>query len=519
MSAEGITDLSGENNRVNFVRPRKRTDIGGAPPTVQLGTSGPPMGFGTVSGFGVPGWHQFYDLNEYVPELIWPNSIRLYDRMRTDSQIASLYFGITMPIRRYKWMIDPNGCDPARILRLANNLNLDIVGEEPLPRGRLRDRFSFEDHMRKALLALIYGHMYFEDVGFIDNDLLWTVKKLDERMPLTLQEINVAADGGLIAVKQFDRNAKPIPVDNLTVYIWEGEGANWVGRSLFRDVYKNWLIKDRLMRIDAINHERAGGIPMPIAADDATQQDIEALAEVAQNFHVGESEGAALPPGTKWAMVQPNARSHGPVDSIRYHDESMARRVLMMVAMLAQGGTSLGSYSLGNVFTELFSLGQEAIAMWFRDTFQAYFIEDYWDWNYNDDIDTVPLLTYQKDADESLSVADLNMLITSKALIVDLELEETLRKRYNLPKKGAPRPEDQLALDAQQASIDAKNNPPPNQDPTGGKSSSTATAASSGIGSGGAREGDAPSPASSPDSDDEEINVITAALRRLFKRK
>lgn len=415
-----------------MARPRITTTAGSKPPVNELGTMGTVMG----GGFGgaTPAWSAYVDTKEYVPDITWPNSVRVYNEMRTDAQIAALFFGITMPIRRYKWLIDANGASPDRVQRLANNMNLDIKDEEPLPRGRMKDRFSHDAHLRRSLLALFYGHMFFEDIGFIDLDSLWTLKHLRERMPETIQQINVAPDGGLVSIKQWDPKAKEIPVDNLVAYVWDGDGGNWVGRSLFRECYKNWLIKDRLLRIDAINHERAGGIPMPTAADDANQDDVDALAALASRIRVGEDAGGALPPGTTWNQI----RSSGSdvIASIRYHDEAMARRVLMMVAMLAQGGTTLGSYSLGEVFSDFFSLGQEAIANWYRDTTQAYFIEDYWDWNYGPEDPLVPLLVYDKQVDEALPTVDLVALVDAGVLIADDELEDTLRKQKKLPPRG-----------------------------------------------------------------------------------
>src|SRR5580765_209542 len=429
-----------------MARPRTKTSVGAAPPTNEIGNAGLQLG-GSGLG-GVAAWGAYVDQKEYVPELNWPTSCvsgGTFDQMRTDSQLAALYFGVTMPIRRYKWVLDPNGADAKMVETLAYDLGLDILGEEPKPKGRTRNRFSFDQHLRKAMLALIYGHMYFEQVGYIGDtmslpaDGMWHIRKLAERMPATISQINVAPDGGLVSIKQHGsaQQQPEIPVDRLVAYVWENDGGNWGGRSMYRDCYKNWLIKDRLLRVDAWLHERAGGIPIPIAPEDASTEDMEALAEFARELRVGDEAGGALPPGTKWTVAKSSGSSA--IESIRYHDEAMARRFLMMIAMLAQGGTSLGSYSLGEVFSDFFSLGQEAIANWYVDTFNPYVIEDYIDWNWGEDVETVPLLTYKKDNDKSLSVKDLVLLIDSGALQVDDELEDTLRAQHNLPKRGTPR--------------------------------------------------------------------------------
>jgi hypothetical protein len=49
------------------------------------------------------------DVGEPVPELAFPQSVTTYSRMRADAQIASLPLAFTLPIRRYRWFIAPNG--------------------------------------------------------------------------------------------------------------------------------------------------------------------------------------------------------------------------------------------------------------------------------------------------------------------------------------------------------------------------------------------------------------------------
>jgi hypothetical protein len=159
-----------------------------------------------------------------------------YHRMRADTQLGALYRGATLPIRHYKWSIDPNHADDAMVKQLSEDLNLPIEGEEEQqPQRRRKRRFIFDDHLRKALLGMIYGHMFFEQVGDIGDDGKWHLRKLAERMPNTIQTINVASDGGLISIVQnivggntpFGQLPE-IPVDRLVGYVWELEGGQLV---------------------------------------------------------------------------------------------------------------------------------------------------------------------------------------------------------------------------------------------------------------------------------------------------
>jgi hypothetical protein len=309
-------------------------------------------------------------------------------------------------------------------------------------RGRLKRRFSFRDHMRKAFKAGIYGHYYFEQVGYIGdgtqgrpNDGLWHLRKLAERPPATIQDFRVADDGGLVSIIQNVQSGSStwqtpipeIPVDVLVGYVWDQEGANWVGKSWYREVYKNWLIKDRLLRIDAVNHERAGGVPYIEAHPGATESEITALNRMAQSFRVGDTAGGAVPAGAKFNIAR--GLQSSVIDSVIYHDEAMARKFMLMIMQLGQ--TRSGSRALGETFVDFWAAGMEAIAWWFADTFNEHVIEDDIDWNWGEDVDQVPLLVFEFDPE--LMVTDLVALIGSGAIIVDNGLEAAIRKELGLP--------------------------------------------------------------------------------------
>jgi hypothetical protein len=400
-------------------------------------------------------WSQWYDTSEYVPDLKWPLSVAVYNQMRTDSQLSALFKGTTLPIRRWDWHIIPNGADDAMVTELQKDLNIPIEGEklslEP-KRGRSKNRFAFKEHMRLAMRALLFGYAYFEQLGDITPtpgfpDGRWVLRKLGERPQKTIDQILVNDQGGLISIRQnlsrLTGFGTPgymmppeIPVDRLVAYVWEQEDGSWVGRSALRDCYKNWLVKDRLIRIDAINHERAGGVPYVTAQPGATGGEIEQLHNLARDFKIGEASGGAVPFGAKLDIAR--AGNTDVVGSIKYHDESMARQWLLMMMQL--GMTTSGSRALGRTFHDFFATGQAAIADWFCEVFNPFMIEDWVDWNYGEGVDQVPLLGYEPDID--LALSEISGLITTGAIVVDRELEDALRRETGLPPKqvGSPDP-------------------------------------------------------------------------------
>jgi hypothetical protein len=427
-------------------RPRALTDAGSRPPTSQRGT--PEIGLKTgqttdmLSGRPAP-WHQFVDQHEHVPELVWPWSIGWFDQIRSDEQIAALYVSVAFGISRLRFMIDRNGSRPGLAEDIAQDLNLPIKGEDNSPKRRMKRRFAHSKHVGQAMLAALYGHMYFEQNGEI-VDGQWRLRKLVPLMPQTISQINVADDGGLVSIRQWnnlgpDGQYQDLEVDRLAAFIFQQEGSSWIGRSMLRDLYRVWLLKDRLLRVEANNHERAGGIPYAEAPMGATQGEIADLDKMMRNFRSGPVAGAGVPYGTKVNIAKGDG---GDIDkTVRRYDESMARRFMLMLANLAQGGSHVGSYALADQFHDYFLAGQLSIAQWYCDTMNEHVIEDWVDWNIGEDEELVPILTWERTSEDSLGTEQLALLVQRGIIVVDEELENAIRYRYQLPKRTGPRPE------------------------------------------------------------------------------
>lgn len=440
-------------------RPRTRTNVGSAAPTRELGV--PDLGLGGSGVVGSPmsplvagggAWRMFVDEWEYVPELRWPWNVRMYDQMRTDSQLAGLLTAVMWGISQLRFVIDPNGCPDGMVKEISEDLNVPILGQDDAPLGRMKNRFSHRKHVVQSMLAAIYGHTYFNIAGEI-VDGKWRLRKLAPRMPHTIRQINVAEDGGLVSVVQwapigwnFQQQAPSafalgpeIPVDNLIAFIFQQEGMSWVGRSMLRDVYKDWLIKDRLLRIEAINHERAGGVPYATGAQGMTIDEISDLDQMMRAFRIGENSGGALPYGAELHIAKGTGSD---VDkTIKRIDESMARRFLLQLVNLAQGSSHVGSYALSETFEDFFLVGQRHIADWYCETMTEHLIEDAIDWNYGEDTELTPRLTWERSSEDSLGTEQLALLVQRGIIIVDEELENWVRYRNLMPKRKGPRPE------------------------------------------------------------------------------
>lgn len=367
---------------------------------------------------------------EYVPELQWPNSIWTYGQMRNDSQVESLSRGAMLPITRWDYGLDQNNADPAIHRELMRDIGLPaatrqgdtwkIDTTQPIPRSP--GRFDFQEHQLESLLATVYGHFPFEFVAdLVPPPLDWPVDtpmrarlhKLATRPPWTLTSIDTdPSDGGLVGLRQLSTpiGDPGMPAESVVMYVWGKEGANWVGRSMLRSCYRPWLVKDRVMRVGAINIERNGaGVPIITAPPGATRAQIRALDDLASRIRAGDSSGGAIPAGSTLNLMgvigtQPDA--HG---FMQFLNEEMARAFLQMVQILGQSRS--GSRALGSTFLEIMTQFLEAIAEWWVAIFNKIVIERWMTWNVGRPLDPnvdeyAPRLVYVRRGSATQPLAD-----------------------------------------------------------------------------------------------------------------
>lgn len=387
------------------------------------------------------GWWQF-DF-EQTPELLWPLSLRVFDAMDSqDAQVVSVMEAVRLPVLRARWRINPAGARDEVVQHVATDLGLPIVGKEDVgPPHRTRGRFSWLSHLQDGLLCLRYGHMFFEQVYRIENGRA-RLRKLAPRMPHSIAKINVATDGGLVSIEQWPAQGivamgnPTIPVNRLVAYVNAKEGANWLGRSLLRPAYKNWLIKDRLLRIQAQSMDRNGmGVPVYTGAPGET--DLAAGKKLAKSVRAGDTAGAAIPAEAQLRLMGVDGDLPDIDKAIRYHDEQIARRAL--AHFLTLGGQT-GSWALGSSFMDFFVMSLQTIGDMLRTTAQAHVVEDLVDVNYGEG-EPCPQLEFEEIGSHQVATAQaLKMLVDAGIVFPDRTLEQFLRSTYGLPGKDTPPP-------------------------------------------------------------------------------
>lgn len=395
-------------------------------------------------------WWGRLDEDEENPELVWPRSVHVYDQMRRqDSQVISVLRAVMLPIRRTAWRIDGTGCRPEVAQHVADDLGLDLVGDtEPNRPRRTRDRFSWPDHLRLALLMLPFGHSFFEQVYRLDpTSGLYRIRKLGWRPPRTITDIKVADDGGLEWIEQAGAAGAPvqIPVDRLVAYVNEREGGNWLGQSLLRPAYKDWRLKDRKLRTQAQMIDRNGlGTPYYETSDQTRggkllddekitareKAEMEAGQEIAASARAGDESGVSYPNGAKFGYKGVEGTLPDIVQPIRYHDEQIARAVLAHFLNL---GTETGSWALGSTFADFFTLSLQTVAMTVQDVTNQHVIEDLVDANWGTE-EPAPRLVFDEIGSRHPATAEaIADLIDCGAIRPDEKLEQHVRTVHGLP--------------------------------------------------------------------------------------
>lgn len=394
---------------------------------------------GVASTAGIP-----FDPGEWTPELSWPLNIAVYDRMRRqDAQVKSILNAVSLPIRRTPWRVNPNGAPPEVVQTIADDLGLPVLGaKEPYSRPRDRGRFSWAKHVRVALLSLPYGHLPCEIAGDIMDDGLWHLTGLPERLPPTIAKINTKRNGDLVSIEQYPsglpNDAGPFDVieaSRLVMYCHEREGGLWQGNSILRTAYKNWLIKDRLIRVDAMKHDRNGlGVPNFEAPPNASETVMRQLQEIASAFRAGDTAGLSYPAGAKFNLTGVTGALPDTLASIKYHDEQIAREALAQFLELVT--SSHGSRALATSFIDFFLMSLQAVADELAEAANEQLIEEWVDWNWGSNVAAPKIEIDEIGNQTALTAEAISALVTSGALVADESVDSYIRENFRLPERG-----------------------------------------------------------------------------------
>lgn len=402
---------------------------------------------GSLSGAAQGSLGEGIDPAEFVPDLMWPESVRTYGRMRHDPTITSALAAYTHPIIKGRWRVDPRGADPRIVAIVADSLGIPVLGQPDEPGPVRRRGVRWRQHLRMASLALVYGHMPFYPWYEVRAGAAY-LGGLPERLPTSLLQIVVDADGNLEYVEQEpapdmrgQARAVRLPAGELLWYANDREGAAWYGRSILRASFGPWLLKQDQMRISATGQRRFG-TPVPTAevlpGFTPTQGELTAAAAAVAQVRVGDEAGIALPPGFRLRLVGAEGAPPDGLPLLRYYDEQMARS--MLASVLDLGNTSNGSRALGSSFLDVLGFALQSVAETIAETATELAVR-LTDYNAGPDAAAPAIVVGDVAGSEEALAVTVGELLKSGALTADPELEAWVREAYRLPE----RPKDTAA--------------------------------------------------------------------------
>ncbi|KPV42013.1 phage portal protein family protein [Alicyclobacillus ferrooxydans] len=397
-------------------------------------------------------------MDEYNPDLAFPQSVQVYDQMRrSDGQVAGVLNAMKLPIRSAKWYVEPD--DDAKDKGLAEKI-AEFVEWNLLGGGM---KFSWDDHLREALLMLDFGFSMFEKVFRFDEYEGKPVIVLDKYAPRVAPSIwrfpQDEKTGAIIAVQQlnvYTGEFYDIPLSKSRLYTYQREGDNPIGISALRAAYKHWYIKDALYRIVAVGVEKGLiGTPYATLPKGTSDTDRTRILETLTAMRVAEEAGATFPEGVTVSILEGKSNAVNAMPFIEHMDTQIARSMLAQFINLGtMSSASGGSYALGNTMVGMFVMGLEAIAGYIAGEVQKD-IEQLVEWNFGKDA-PVPILKHGSINIDSVTdrMTAIAALGSGHLLNPDESLENALRGMMGIP----PIPEAALA---NQRSLPQTNYVPP----------------------------------------------------------
>jgi len=409
----------------------------GSPPTRDIGN--------TDLYWGTFGQGLLTDWWETTADLIWPQSVITYGRMRQDTQIRAVLYSYLLPILRAQWWLDPEGCSDEVAQHCADDLGLPILGDDPHPGPARRRGINWRRHLRDAAYhRLVYGHMPFELRYRIDRPEPGGVHldHLGARMPWTLAQIMLNPDSTINHIVQTTQ-IEPIPANRLVWYVHQQEGANWAGISMLRPAFGAWLLKHETQRVHATAIRRFGmGVPTVEAPAGGSANQVAQAQQLASAMRVGDQSGVGLPQGYAFKLAGLTGTVPDALAFLKYLDASIAKMAL--AGLIELGQSEHGSRALGESFLDLFLLSLQAEADDLADTATSGqdgmpgIVTDLVDQNWGEDEPAPRIVCGDIGSNYEVTAEALWRLTQAGALVPDPALDRWIRDTWKLPERETP---------------------------------------------------------------------------------
>lgn len=411
-----------------------------------------------------PVWNTM-QTGEYLSKLSGSAGRAIFDEMRrSDPMIRAVRDAVDLPIIRAPWAVEPASED-AQDIEIAEAVEENLIG------GGMT--IAWADFLRQVMLMADYGFSVFEKVYELRDGVI-ALHKLDPRLPTSITSWTYdSAKREVTHVVQLDPVSYKeiaIPIGKCVVFTNRREGDNWEGISDLRAAYGSWWMKNTLLKINAIKHDRYGaGVPVAEAPEGVKDSDSSwtNMETTLESIYSQEKSYIVMPSGWKVTLLSAGQNAGTDVlPSIRYLDEKIA--VSVLAQFLNLGSTETGSRALGQSFIDFFLLALQQRADYIADILNRFVVRELVDYNWS--VEAYPTLTAGRI--EPLALESIAKLKTAGALSADLELENSVRRVLGiaeleeLPETAAPAveaPAEETPDDVEEAPEEEPADPEPEE--------------------------------------------------------
>lgn len=278
--------------------------------------------------------------------------------------------------------------------------------------------------------------------GTANRKVYTMLSKIAYRPASSIIQINYDDNGGPESV---DHNALRadgrveevnIPIDQLMIFVFEGDGSDLEGMSVLRNAYEHWFYKHNLYKIDAIQKERHGiGVPdieLPVGF---TDKDRRIAHELGRNLRTNEFAYIVRPPNMTVGFAELQGQLVNALESATHHDLEIMKNVL--IQFLQPDTTDRASSATA---ADIFLKTTRYIGQYICEVYNKFLIPKLVAYNF--DSDKFPQMEVRNIGE----VKDLQMwgaavanLTKTGALEIDDDTENFVREVLQFPRRTAPR--------------------------------------------------------------------------------
>jgi hypothetical protein len=270
------------------------------------------------------------------------------------------------------------------------------------------------------------------------------LKKLAYRPANTIVKINYDDNGGPESV---DHNAiradgkveqVNIPIENLLIFVFEGEGSDLEGQSVLRSAYEHWFYKHNLYKIDAIQKERHGiGVPdieLPIGF---SEQDRVVAHQLGRNLRTNEYSYIVRPPNFTVGFAELKGQLVNALESASHHDTEIMKNIL--IQFLQPNLTDRASSATA---ADIFLKTTRYMGQYICEVFNKFLIPRIVAYNFDtDEFPSMKVRNIGEVKDLQMWATAVTRLVAEEVITMDDETEAYAREIVQFPKKLEPRPE------------------------------------------------------------------------------